>query len=261
MTIEFKDVRKTLKLATTLFIICSLSGCAVRYKNIVYIQDKFENNASDTINTSTNQEIILRTGDNLYINMIGAPLSDLGIYYKSDNGYGQRDIIQLNGYMIDPEGYINFPMIGKQQLAGLTLHEARSLIQNQINEYIANVVVDIRLLNYNITVLGEVARPGTYTFDQREVNLLDAIGRAGDCTQHADRAHVIVLRKEANNTKSEKLNLLSSDFVSNPYYWLKPNDIIYIRPTRSKTISTNTQLLSILLTITTIMLYINNISK
>jgi len=254
-------VRKIIKLTTFIFIICSLSGCAVKYKNIVYIQDKFEDNASDTINTSKNQEIILRTGDNLYINMIGAPLSDLGIYYRSETGNTQRDLVQLNGYMIDPEGYINFPMIGKQKLAGLTLHEARNLMQSHINEYIANVVVDIRLLNYNITILGEVARPGTYTFDQREVNLLDAIGRAGDCTQHADKSHVIVLRKEAENTKSESLNLLSSDFVSNSYYWLKPNDIIYIRPTRSKTITGNTPILSVILSITTILLYISYLSK
>lgn len=251
-------MRKVIRLTAIIFTISLLSGCAVRYKNIVYIQDKFENNATDTIKTSTNQEIMLRTGDNLYIKMIGAPLSDLGIYVKDESVSTQRDIA-LQGYMIDPEGYINYPMIGKQKLAGLTLQEARALIQNQIDEFITNVVVDVRLLNYDITILGEVSRPGTYTFDQREVNILDAISKAGDCTQHADRAHVIVLRKEAENTKSESLNLLTSDFINNPYYWLKPNDIIYIRPTHSKTISANAPMLSMILSILSIVLYINNL--
>ena len=183
-----------------------LSSCCVKYKNLVYIQDKYEN-ASDTIATSKNQEIVLRTGDNLYINLIGANISDLGIYYRDDRMGSTREFLALQGYMIDPEGNIKFPMIGDVKLAGLTLNEARDLIQSKIDEYIANVVVAVRLLNYDITVLGEVARPGTYTFSQREVNLFDALGMAGDCTPNADRQRVIILRKEAENTKPAAFGL------------------------------------------------------
>lgn len=255
-------MRKISFWALIAIIVIALSGCTVRYKNIVYIQDKYAENATDSIITSKNQEIVLRTGDNLFINLIGANIADLGIYYRDERMTAtQRETIALQGYMIDRDGNINFPMVGKLQLAGLTISEARNLVQEKISEYIANVVVDIRLLNYNITILGEVTRPGTYVFDQREVSLLDAIGKAGDCTIHADRSNVIVLRKEADNTMSERLDLLNSSFVSNPYFWLKPNDVIYVRPTRSKTISSNASILSVVLSVTTIILYISYLAK
>ncbi|MBP5667640.1 MAG: polysaccharide biosynthesis/export family protein [Salinivirgaceae bacterium] len=257
-------MRRILLFATFALITTILSSCCVKYKNLVYIQDKYEN-ASDTIATSKNQEIVLRTGDNLYINLIGANISDLGIYYRDDRMGSTREFLALQGYMIDPEGNIKFPMIGDVKLAGLTLNEARDLIQSKIDEYIANVVVAVRLLNYDITVLGEVARPGTYTFTQREVNLFDALGMAGDCTPNADRQRVIILRKEAENTKAETLNLLHSDFVSNPYFWLKPNDVIYVKPTRSKTVAANSPLLSVILSslsvTATLILYISYLKK
>lgn len=257
-------MRRILLFATFALITAILSSCCVKYKNLVYIQDKYEN-ASDTIATSKNQEIVLRTGDNLYINLIGANISDLGIYYRDDRMGSTREFLALQGYMIDPEGNIKFPMIGDVKLAGLTLNEARDLIQSKIDEYIANVVVAVRLLNYDITVLGEVARPGTYTFTQREVNLFDALGMAGDCTPNADRQRVIILRKEAENTKAETLNLLHSDFVSNPYFWLKPNDVIYVKPTRSKTVAANSPLLSVILSslsvTATLILYISYLKK
>lgn len=254
------NVRKIINLGLIAFLTLSFSSCCVKYKNLVYIQDKYTN-TSDTIQTSKNQEIILRTGDNLYINLIGANIEELGIYYRDVRSSAYRDLLALQGYMIDPEGNINFPMIGKTQLAGLTIKEARDLIQSKIDEFIANVVVDIRLLNYKITILGEVARPGTYTFDQREVNLLDALGAAGDCSANADRRRVIILRKEAENTKAETLNLLNSDFIANPYFWLKPNDVIYVKPTRSKTVAANSPLLSVILSslsvTATLILYIS----
>lgn len=254
------NVRKIINLGLIAFLTLSFSSCCVKYKNLVYIQDKYTN-TSDTIQTSKNQEIILRTGDNLYINLIGANIEELGIYYRDVRSSAYRDLLALQGYMIDPEGNINFPMIGKTQLAGLTIKEARDLIQSKIDEFIANVVVDIRLLNYKITILGEVARPGTYTFDQREVNILDALGAAGDCSANADRRRVIILRKEAENTKAETLNLLNSDFIANPYFWLKPNDVIYVKPTRSKTVAANSPLLSVILSslsvTATLILYIS----
>lgn len=254
------NVRKIINLGLIAILTISLSGCCVKYKNLVYIQDKYTN-TSDTIPTSKNQEIVLRTGDNLYINLIGANIEELGIYYRDVRSSAYRDLLTLQGYMIDPEGNINFPMIGKTQLAGLTIKEARDLIQSKIDEFIANVVVDIRLLNYKITVLGEVARPGTYTFDQREVNLLDALGAAGDCSANADRRRIIILRKEAENTKAETLNLLNSEFIANPYFWLKPNDVIYVKPTRSKTVAANSPLLSVILSslsvTATLILYIS----
>ena len=257
-------MRRILLFAAIISATAFLSGCCVKYKNLVYIQDKYEN-TSDTIATSKNQEIVLRTGDNLYINLIGANISDLGIYYRDDRMGSTREFLALQGYMIDTEGLIKFPMIGDVKLAGLTLNEARDLIQSKIDEYIANVVVAVRLLNYDITVLGEVARPGTYTFTQREVNLFDALGMAGDCTPNADRQRVIVLRKEAENTKAETLNLLQSDFVANPYFWLKPNDVIYVKPTRSKTVAANSPLLSVILSslsvTATLILYISYLKK
>lgn len=253
-------MRKVFNLALLAITAISFSSCCVKYKNLVYIQDKYSN-TSDTIATSKNQEIILRTGDNLYINLIGANIEELGIYYRDSRSTAYREMLALQGYMIDPEGNIDFPMIGKTQLAGLTIKEARDLVQEKINEFIANVVVDIRLLNYKITILGEVSRPGTYTFDQREVNLLDALGAAGDCNPNADRRHVIILRKDATNTKAETLNLLSSEFIANPYFWLKPNDVIYVKPTRSKTVSANSPLLSVILSslsvTATLILYIS----
>jgi polysaccharide biosynthesis/export protein len=212
----------------------------------------------DAIPTSPQKNIILHPGDNIFINVFGPNLSDLGLFTKN-SGNAIEGGAFAEGYIIDPNGEINFPVTGKVKIAGLSLEMAQKVIQDKVNEYVINAVVDIRLLNYNITILGEVNKPGTYSFIDNRTNLLDALGKAGDCNTYADKRSVMVIRKDGNKTFTATVDILNSGFITDPYFWLQPNDIVYIKPMRAKMLYVNSPMINVVMstitTLSTILLY------
>ena len=259
-----KPVCKVSFLAFVFAMLISFSGC-VRYKSVVYMQDRYSKiDSLNSIPTSQETNVVLRSGDNIYVNVFGPNLADLGLFTKGSSTSNETNTY-TEGYVIDLNGEINFPVTGKVKIAGLTIEMAQKMIQEKVNEYILNAVVDIRLMNYDITILGEVAKPGTYTFMEQNVNLLDVLGKAGDCNNYSDKRNIMVVRKEGDKTYTATINILSSDFIANPYFWLKPNDVIYIKPLRAKMMNINGPLINIILssvsTITTILLYTTYLTR
>ena len=142
----------------------------------------------------------------------------------------------LQPYLVDNDGKINFPVLGELEVGGLTKKEAEQLIIEKLKPYIKETpIVTVRMVNYKISVLGEVARPGTFTISNEKVNLLEALAMAGDMTVWGVRDNVKLIREGANGRQEiVTLDLNSAETIISPYYWLQQNDIVYVTPNKAK---------------------------
>ncbi|WP_428979692.1 polysaccharide biosynthesis/export family protein [Bacteroides xylanisolvens] len=142
----------------------------------------------------------------------------------------------LQPYLIDNDGNINFPVLGELKLGGLTKREAEQLIIDKLKPYMKETpIVTVRMVNYKISVIGEVTRPGTFTISNEKVNLLEALAMAGDMTVYGLRDNVKLIREDANGKQQiVTLDLNKAETILSPYYWLQQNDIIYVTPNKAK---------------------------
>lgn len=152
---------------------------------------------------------------------------------------GSNNITQSTGYLVDQEGFIQFPVLGKIKVAGLTKMELTEFLRKTLvdKQLLLDPVVAVRFLNFRITVLGEVTRPMVVAVPNEKISLLEAIGMAGDLTIFARRDNVLLIREEKGKRMIKKLNLNSGEILNSPYYYLKSNDILYVEPNRSKIFS------------------------
>lgn len=151
------------------------------------------------------------------------------------SGSGQQ---QLQSYLVDNNGNVDFPKIGTIHLGGLTKSEAEQMIKEKIKPYMnetENPIVTVRMTNYKISVLGEVGRPGMYTVGNEKISILEALAQAGDLTIYGVRDNVKLIREDANGEKSiHVLNLNDANVINSPYYYLQQNDVVYVEPNKVK---------------------------
>ncbi len=138
------------------------------------------------------------------------------------------------GYMVSENGEVKIPLIGSVNINGLTIQEASELIETKFKVYMEDPIVTIRKLNFKITVLGEVNKPGTYYIYNERATLPEVLGLAGDLTGFGSRTNVKLIREENNESKQFNLDLTSSNVLSAETYYLHPDDIIYVEPTRKR---------------------------
>lgn len=142
--------------------------------------------------------------------------------------------LKMQTYLIDSHGNIEFPVLGTLKMAGLTRSEANKMLKQKLNEYIVNPIVNIRLANFTVTVLGEVLRPGTYTIQDERISLSEALGLAGDLTIYGRRDNVLLIREVDGQKKYHKFDLTSINTVNSANYYLTQNDVIYVEPNNAK---------------------------
>lgn len=152
------------------------------------------------------------------------------------NATAQSTVAPVIGYLVDQEGNVQLPLLGKTRAAGLTKKDFQEGIRNQLvqKKLLVEPVVDIRYLNYKISVLGEVARPSVLTVPNEKITLLEALGLAGDLTIYASRKNVLLIREENGVKKLSRIDLTTNELFTSPYYYLKSNDIIYVEPNKAK---------------------------
>ncbi|MCF6294485.1 MAG: polysaccharide biosynthesis/export family protein [Flavobacteriaceae bacterium] len=215
-----------------------LSSCASR-KDIVYFQDEPISKAID--NKNADFELIFNTNDLLTINVsaldsdAARPFNFLSV---ASNGSSVIDASgassTMQSYLIDAKGNIEFPVLGTIKLGGLTKSEAIILLKQKLIEYLNNPIVNIRLVNFTITVLGEVNSPGTYTINGEKISLTEAIGYAGDLTIYGNRKSVFLIRELDGEKRFSKFDLTSINVVNHPNYYLFQNDVIYVAPNKTR---------------------------
>ncbi|MBC5773003.1 polysaccharide biosynthesis/export family protein [Pontibacter sp. KCTC 32443] len=165
---------------------------------------------------------------------------------------------KMEGYLVDESGFIDFPVVGRVKLAGLTKQEAKDTLTAQLGGYLKDPVVQIRNMNFKISVIGEVNRPSTFTVPAEKISILEALGMAGDMTPFGKRENVIVMREEAGKRTMTRLDLNKKDVLSSPYFYLQQNDVVYVEPDKMKQVqaSTNTRNLAILTSLTSLAIVI-----
>ena len=138
----------------------------------------------------------------------------------------------LNGYLVNADGLINFPVLGKMVVANKTRGEVEEMLTRELREYVKDVVVDVRIMNFKITVLGEVEQPGVYTIKNERVTLPEALGLAGDLTDLALRDQISIIREEGGKRVVTTVDITQTDFFTGPFYFLKQNDVVYVQPSQ-----------------------------
>lgn len=145
---------------------------------------------------------------------------------------------QITGYLVDNDGMINFPIVGKIHVAGLTKTECEDLIKSKIQPYLArteNPLVSVRTSSYRITVIGEVNRPGVIPVSTEKISLIEALAEAGDMTIYGKRDNVLLVREDKSGEKHKvRLNMNDANIINSPYYYLQQNDIVYVEPHKVK---------------------------
>jgi len=136
-------------------------------------------------------------------------------------------------YLIDKEGEIDFPVIGKIKISGLSSEEVRSLLRDKLSEYLKEPIINIRLKNFTVTILGEVNRPGTYPVNGERITILEALGLASDLTVKGIRKNVMVIRDFDGTKVYTRIDLTKKEAMSSPVYYLTQNDVVYVEPNQS----------------------------
>ncbi|WP_233635791.1 polysaccharide biosynthesis/export family protein [Hymenobacter setariae] len=138
------------------------------------------------------------------------------------------------GYLVDKSGEVNLPVLGKIKLAGLTKEQAAEKLTDEVKKTVKNPTVNVRFLNFKITVIGEVNRPATFTVPTEKITVLEALGLAGDMTAYGRRENVLLIREKDGIRSAIRVDFTNKDLLSSPYFYLQQNDVVYVEPVKSK---------------------------
>lgn len=221
-------------------------GCAQK-RDLVY----FSNMANATsIANPTNQEVHIAPNDLINVTMHSLnPESDNLFFNKNAASIAMYSPIKIDGYKVNENGMIHLPIVGDIKVAGMKIEEAQKVITAELSKKVKEPLVDVHIVNFKITVIGEVSRPSTFNITEEKINLLEALGMAGDMTVYGKRENVLVIRNEDGNKTLTRLNLNDKASFNSPYFYLKQNDIVYVEPDKSKAVefSQNTRLMPIVI--------------
>ena len=221
----------------TIFFLIFLCSC-VSKKELLYLQDIQAYNNSK-VNSSINT---LQENDILKIDITSLEINASIPYNKVsavNNFSNSLQLLQLNGYLVSKNKTINFPVLGKISVEGKTTEDLEKYLKEilEIEGHLINPNVTVRLLNSKVTILGEVRNPGTYTFTEKNITFLQALGLAGDLTIDGNRKNVTIIRESDGQRTTSNLDLTSSSWLSSLYQNIQPNDVIIVNPNSKKVTS------------------------
>ena len=231
-----KQYLKLLTKSAFLFLVIALvfSSC-VSQKKILYLQKQQEKDTASIYSHKHPPDYRIQPRDNVYIKLFTLDEKS-NLYFNKQTGssnyndYANDASIYLNSYSVSPDGYIDFPVVGKVMIKDLTVNEVKDVLQKIINEYLKETVVVVKMVNFKITILGEVGRPGEFTIYQDKINFFEAISLANDITEFGARKKVSLIRMTPAGSRVFKLDLTSDAFLKSDQFYLQPNDIIYVPP-------------------------------
>jgi polysaccharide export outer membrane protein len=183
-----------------------------------------------------NTESVIQKNDLLSILVTSKSPEASQIYNLPTNSSRVVSNTEVNGYLVNEDSTIQFPGIGTLKAAGLTKTQLKDTITWILNDrkLLLDPIVSVRNLNFKVTVLGEVTRPTVVNVPSEKINMLEALGFAGDMTIFANRKNVLLIREEGGRRTFEVMNMNSNEIFSSPFFYLKPNDIIYVQPNKTK---------------------------
>ncbi len=205
----------------------------VPQKKIVYLQTQKNNNVASH-QTAKKRDTRIEPGDQLYITFNS--LDQVGYNpFKQENSSTTQlseSALSVISYTVNDSGYVFLPFIGSIKVQDCSLDESAIIMQQTCKNILNNPAVSVHYVNNSWTILGEVQRPGTYTYAKNQLNVFKAIGLAGDITEYGNRRKVVLIREQGDTIHKYNLDLTRNDIVASEFYYLKPNDIIYVEPLR-----------------------------
>ena len=221
---------RTIIMSATVFGLI-LTSC-VPVSQLSYFNDIDEMN-EPVANPRTQKTIM--PFDKLYIKVLSIDLQTSQIFNTTDEmrsmSYGTSS--GLIGYLVDEDGNIDFPFVGKINVGSLTTAQAAEKIQKALSDYVANTSIIVKYVDNQITVMGEVTRQGVFPFSQDKLNIYEALGLGGGLTRYGDRKNIILIRNEDGKVMHYRLNLSDSKISSKSYYYILPNDVIVVEPLKA----------------------------
>lgn len=230
-------MRKFLYLIVTMLF---MSSCGVKYKSVPYFTDL---PADSIIQEQIKNQTILKIQKD---DILAITVSSLNPEASAIFNMGTTSSIQgntatnvnptntANGFMVDQKGAIQLPLIGSVNVEGLTTGAARELIQSKLVTYLKEPVVSLRLINFKVSILGDVARPGVYPVQNERVSVTEALSMAGDLTITAIRRNVLLVRESQGKREYIRFDMQSKELFNSPYYYLQNNDVLYVQPGNAK---------------------------
>lgn len=213
-----------------------ISSCVSR-KKIAYLQDLPE---LETAIDAAKEGLKIQPNDLLSITVSAANIEAVmpfNLPVTSAPRLGTESItgnLQLQSYLVDSDGNIEFPVLGTIQVAGKTRQELIRFLKGEISSYVQDPIININLTNFQVTVLGEVNQPGTFNVPDERISLPKALGMAGDLTIYGRRDNIMILRETGDSLSYGYVDLRDSDFLESPYYYLEQNDVIVVEPNRAQ---------------------------
>ena len=220
-------------------LVCLLGACASP-KDVVYLQDVKINSR---VKAALQYRTVIHVDDLLSIVVSCDDIETALPFNTPMIGLGQNNTRtgndQLYGYLVDTDGTIDFPVLGKIKVEGLSRTELAAELKEKLSGYLKNPIVTIQFLNFKVTVLGEVRNPGSYKVNSERISILDALGMAGDLQINAKRKNVLVMREDGNEKVFSRVDLTSSELLHSPFFYLQQNDVVYAEPSRGRIVGGN----------------------
>jgi len=209
-----------------------MSSCASK-KKMIYLQ---------SIEGSSTSEIVryepkIQLDDLIYINVSSESIEAAAPFNLRGNAEqvaGGGTAIQYSSYLVDNQGEITLPIIGSVKVAGLTKTELHDFLKIKLEEYLKDPILVVRVINFKVTVMGEVKSPGNIIINSDRLTIMEALAQAGDLTPVANRENVLVIREESGIKSHYRVNLTESELLQSPIYYLKQNDLIIVEPRFTK---------------------------
>ncbi len=210
-------------------------SCASR-KTVAYYQNIDQLSSQDS---SVSFETKLQPDDLLMILVMAstpeaaAPFNMPSVIMQSNTEIELQQM-RMNSYLIDYKGFIQFPVIGSIQLGGLTREEAVGKLNTELSKYITKPAVNLRILNFKVTVQGEVTQPGVHNITSERITLTEALSLSGDLTVYGKRDNILIIREKDGKKEIARVDITKADFLNSPYYYLTQNDVVYVEPNKTK---------------------------
>lgn len=230
---------KIKKVTAAIILISLLSSCKTS-NQITYFQDIDKNSSKPLIEQDFNYEVKICPDDQLSIFVSSIDPSSVAVFNLPLVSYlnpGETNVVTtptIQTYLVDTNGYINFPVLGKIKVVGKTRSELADNLKEKISIYAKSPLITIKIQNFKVAVLGEVNNPGTKVITNERISILDAIGMAGDLTIFGERKNILLIRDNNGKKEYHRLDLTSSEILFSPYYYLQQNDIVYVEPNKAR---------------------------
>jgi len=255
---SFKNWYSSFTIVLLILVIFILSSCgSAKREDVVYFQDA-SNFETLVDNNKTATKFKVDDLVSIYVSSLdpeaSVPFNLIRGAREISPGLGGSSRAEQVDYLVDQDGMIDFPVIGKIKISGLSPDELRNMLRDLLSDYLKDPIINIRLRNFKVTVLGEVTRPGSYNVISEQITIMEALGLAGDMSLRAVRDNVLVIRTFAGTKVYTRIDLTSKELTKSPVYYLTQNDVVYVEPNKQgRKESTLDPLLPVYLTLFTLL--------